>query len=309
MRIIYHNEGEDPALWLHRLHAALPEADIRPWPDGRNESADYALVWQPPTEMLAGRTELKAIFNLAAGVDWLLKMDDALPQNVPIYRLEDAGMAVQLAEYVVHAVLRRFRRFEEYEAQARRGEWAYLDPYDKSGFTVGILGMGVMGRRIAEALAHFGFPLRGWSRSEKHVPGVACFAGDAGFDAFLQDLSVLICVLPLTDGTRDILNAGCFARLKPGALLVNLGRGEHLVESDLLAALASGQITAATLDVVRAEPLPADHPFWREPRITLTPHMAGLTFADETVQQVAARIRALENGQPVTGLVDRNRGY
>lgn len=309
MRILYHNEGEDPALWLPRLSAALPEADIRLWPEGRNEPADYALVWQPPAELLAGRTELKAIINLAAGVDWLLKMGDGLPQNVPIYRLEDAGMAVQMAEYATHAVLRYFRRFDEYEVQARRKEWAYLDPIDKSNFTVGILGLGVMGRRIAEALAHFGFPLRGWSRSQKNVSGVACFAGDDGLDAFLQDLQAVICALPLTDATRDILHTGNLTKLRRGAFLINLGRGEHLIERDLLDALASGQIAAATLDVLRAEPPSADHPFWRYPRITITPHIGGLTFCEDTVRQVAEKLRALQRGEPVSGLVDRNMGY
>ncbi|NLC24236.1 MAG: glyoxylate/hydroxypyruvate reductase A, partial [Oxalobacter sp.] len=191
MRILYYNAGENPDLWLPRLEAALPEADIREWKAGDNAPADYALVWKPPRDMLSGRTGLKAVFNLAAGVDAILDRQHVLPENVPIIRLEDAGMAVQMAEYVTHAVLRYFRHFDEYDTFASRHEWHPLESADKAGFTIGILGLGVMGKRVAKALLHFDFPVRGWSRTPRQIDGVTCFAGNSERDAFLNGTSVL----------------------------------------------------------------------------------------------------------------------
>ena len=308
MRVIYYNEGEDNAYWLAGLRAALPQADFRLWLPGDEEHADYALVWNAPPAMLAHRKGLKAIFNLAAGVDKLLLMGNALP-NVPILRLEDAGMAVQMAEYATYAVLRYFRRFDEYEQQAEKREWSFLPSRNKRDFTVGVMGLGVIGSRIAQALLHFGFPVRGWSRSRKTLTGVHCLAGPAMLDDFLQDLSVVICVLPHTLETENILNQSAFTQLAYGAYLVNIGRGKQVVDEDLLAALASGQLAGATLDVCREEPLPKDHPFWPHPKITLTPHMAGETLRDETIRQVVEKLHAFERGEPVSGLVNRSVGY
>ena len=309
MNLIYFNEGEDNAYWLSGLRAALPQADIRLWLPGDSAPADYALVWKPPVEMLARRTDLKAIFNLAAGVDALLGMDDALPHNVPIFRLEDAGMAMQIAEYAAHTVLRYYRRFDEYELQARNQEWRFLEPPSKRDFTIGIMGLGTLGSRVAQAMQHFGFPVRGWSRNRKSVPGVRCFAGKDGLDEFLQETKVLICLLPLTAETSGILNRDTLGKLAYGAYLINLARGAHLIEPDLLAALASGQITAATLDVASQEPLPPEHPFWQHPRIILTPHIGAATLRDDTVRQVAEKLLAFHRGEPVSGIVDRTRGY
>ena len=309
MRIIYYNEGEDSAFWLSGLRAALPQAEIRLWLKGDDAPADYALVWKPPAAMLAGRTGLKAIFNLAAGVDALLDMGETLPQDVPVIRLEDAGMAIQVAEYVTHAVLRYFRRFDEYDMQARDHEWKFLSSHNKRDFTIGIMGLGAIGSRVAHALLHFGFPVRGWSRRRKSLAGVQCFAGDEALDDFLQDTKVLLCMLPLTAQTKGILNRDTIGKVAYGAYLINLGRGTHLIETDLLAALNSGQIAAATLDVFHDEPLLPDHPFWQMPRITVTPHMAAETFRDDTVRQITEKLLAFNRGEPVSGIVDRQQGY
>ena len=308
MKVIYYNDGEDNAYWLAGLRAALPQADFRLWLPGDNAHADYALVWEPPVEMLAGRTGLKAIFNLAAGVDRLLELGDGLP-NVPILRLEDAGMAVQMAEYASYAVLRHFRRFDEYEILASRRDWQYLPTPDKRDFTVGIMGLGAMGCRVAESILHFGFPVRGWSRGRKTLPGVHCFAGAERLNDFLDGLHTLICVLPLTTETTHILNHDTLGKLSFGAYLINLARGDHLVEADLLAALESGRIAAATLDVFHTEPLPPEHLFWQHPRIAITPHIGAATLRDDTVRQVAEKLRAFDRGEHVSGIVDRSTGY
>jgi len=310
MRILFYSQTDDPAKWLPALAAALPEADLRAWQEGDNDPADYALVWKPPAAMLQGRSDLKGIFNLGAGVDAILQMEDALPAGVPVIRLDDAGMAIQMAEYVTHAVLRYYRRFDLLDDRARAGEWRRdVRPFQKSDFPVGILGLGVLGAKVAQALLPFGFPLRGWSRSSKEVPGVECYAGDAGLDAFLRSTRVLVCMLPLTSSTDGILNRANLQKLNAGAYLVNVARGAHLVEEDLLALIDEGHVAGATLDVFRTEPLPKDHPFWTEPRITVTPHVAAFTLLDESVRQIAGKIRVLQRGEPVAGIVDRMKGY
>jgi len=308
VKVIYYNEGEDNAFWLAGLRAALPQAEFRLWLSGDDAPADYALAWSPPPEMLAGRTDLKAIFNLGAGVDKLLQQK-TLPANVPILRLEDAGMAVQMAEYATYAVLRYFRRFDTYEQQAQQREWRFLPANGKHDFTVGVMGLGAIGCRVAQSLRHFGFPVRGWSRNRKTLAGIHCFSGPDSLNDFLQDLRVLICVLPLTPETENLLDAKVFDNLAYGAYLVNIARGKHLVEADLLAALDAGQIAGAMLDVFREEPLLPDHPFWTHPRITITPHMAGETLRDDTIRQVVEKLRALERGEPVSGIVNRTTGY
>jgi len=310
MHILFYSPDNRPQPWLDDLAQALPEARLSVWREGDDVSAaDYIVAWQPPAALLRGRTGLKALFNLGAGVDAILQLGDALPPEVTIVRLDDAGMAVQMAEYVSHAVLRHFRRFDDYEAQNRAGIWQPLEPYRKQDFTVGILGLGVLGARIAASLAQFEFPLLGWSRSPKDLPGVRCFSGSDGLDAFLRRTRVLVCVLPLTAETTGLLDRDNLAKLQPGAYLINVARGAHVAEPDLLAAIKSGRIAGATLDVCRTEPLPPQHPFWQEPRITLTPHIAALTLRTESIRQIAGKILALERGETIAGIVDPTKGY
>ena len=218
-------------------------------------------------------------------------------------------MAIQMAEYVTHAVLRYYRRFDEYEKLASEKKWEMLEPWKRQDFTIGIMGMGVMGTAVAQTLAPFGFPIRGWSRHKKDIGYVDHFYGNNQLDAFLKGVRILVCLLPLTPETENILNKDTFRQLQKGAYLINLGRGAHLVEQDLLKALETGQIRAATLDVTREEPLDENHPFWKEDRISITPHIGGLTFCQATVEQVTRYIHAFEKGEHLSSLVDRNSGY
>ncbi|MCY1226365.1 Glyoxylate/hydroxypyruvate reductase A [compost metagenome] len=218
-------------------------------------------------------------------------------------------MAAQMAEYVTAAVLRYFRKLDAYAEQERAGNWKFLKPHRRADFTIGVMGVGTLGTHIARTLAGFGFPVRGWSRTARAIEGVSGFYGDAGQAPFLDGLRVLVNVLPLTPQTENILNAGLFARLAQGAYVINVARGQHLVEEDLLAAVQSGQVGGATLDVFRTEPLPAEHPFWQEPRITVTPHISALTLREDSIAQIAGKIRALRAGQPIAGVVDLQRGY
>ncbi len=316
MKILFHTpQANEFADWLISLERALPGAQVRAWKTGDTADADYALVWRPPRQLFAARTGLKAIFNLGAGVDALMSLEreapGTLPAGVPIVRLEDTGMAAQMAEYTTYAVLRYMRRFDEYELAQRQPEprWRELEPHARETFTVGVLGLGALGAHVAQALASLGLPVRGYSRSDKTLEGVDTFSGAANLDAFLDGLKVLVNLLPSTPETDGILNRRAFKKLARGAYLVNLARGAHVVEADLLDALAEGEIAAATLDVFATEPLPPDHHFWREPRVTITPHIAALTLREPAIEQIAQKIRALERGEPVGGIVDRARGY
>ncbi|BEL89315.1 glyoxylate/hydroxypyruvate reductase GhrA [Serratia marcescens] len=313
MNIIYYHPLFNAQEWLAGIKQRLPQAEVREWQRGDERPADYALVWRPPHEMLANRRDLKAVFALGAGVDAILdqerKHPGTLPAGVPLLRLEDTGMAQQMQEYALSYVLRYFRRFDEYQALQQRQEWQPLDPHSLDDFTIGILGAGVLGQSVARKLTEFGFSVRCWSRSAKRIDGVQSFAGEAQRAAFLDGVKLLINLLPNTPETVGILNRELFAQLSSGAYLINIARGAHLVEADLLAALEQGQLAAATLDVFAREPLPQDHPFWRHPRVTITPHIAAITLPQQAMDQIAANIRALEAGHAPAGVVDRQRGY
>lgn len=306
MRILFCASHTKAGPWLEALQAALPGADISEWRPGAAQ-ADHAVVWAPPQQFFDEQPELKGIFNMGAGVDALLAL--RLPPGALLVRLDDAGMSVQMAEFVCHAVIRHFRELDVLERETAAGRWGYRKPLARADFPVGIMGMGVLGTRVAQAIAHFEFPVNGWSRSGHAVQGVRTFAGAAQFDAFLAATRVLVCLLPLTAQTENILNRDTLSRLRPSAYLINVARGAHLVEADLLALLDEGRLAGAALDVFRTEPLPAEHPFWKHPRITVTPHTSARTLRDDTVAQIAGKILALGRGEPIAGVVDRQRGY
>jgi glyoxylate/hydroxypyruvate reductase A len=224
-------------------------------------------------------------------------------------RIDDGGMAVQMAEFVCHAVIRYFRELDVYEAESKRGVWAFRKPRRREDFTVGIMGLGVLGQRVAQAVRHFELPVRGWSRTPKQIEGMQCFAGEAQFDDFLSATRVLVCLLPLTPETEGIMNRRTLAKLPPQSYVINVARGSHLVEDDLIALLDSGHLAGAALDVFRTEPLPEGHPFWAHPKVTVTPHTSARTLRDESVSQIVRKILAMERGEPIAGVVDRNRGY
>lgn len=313
MELLLAMTGKDPEPWLTSLRQALPDARVRVWAEGDSALANYALVWKPAPAVLRGQGGLSAIFNMGAGVDGILDLDanhpGAIPQDVPIYRIEDAGMAAQMVEYACYATLRYFRRFDDYELQRRECLWKPLEPRVASDFVVGILGLGSLGAAVAAKLASFGLAVRGHSRTPKSVEGVHCFCGEASFDAFLDGVQVLINLLPNTPETRGVLGAKTFAKLGEDAYIVNLARGVHLVEDELMHAIRTGRISGAMLDVFSVEPLPSMHPFWTDPRITITPHISAQTLLDESIKQVARKIAAIESGLTPTGKVDLVRGY
>jgi glyoxylate/hydroxypyruvate reductase A len=309
MRVLLYFPGEALVRWTSALAALLPEAEVRAWSaDAPPFDADYVAAFKPPPELFARETHVRAVFNLAAGVEALLTVP-TLDPAVPIYRLEDAGMAEQMSDYASHAVLRWFRDFDRYAEQAARGEWKQLKPRRKRDFVVGILGLGQMGAAVARRIASLGFPVRGWSRTPRALERTEGFHGPSGLMPFLAGARVVIATLPLTPETRGILDRKAFAQMPEGSYVVNVGRGGLVVEHDLLDALGSGQLAGAMLDVFGTEPLPAGHPFWHHPRVTVTPHVSAVTLRDASLAQVADKVRRCHRGEVVTGRVDRERGY
>lgn len=312
MEIIFYHPTFDTQYWICELEKQLPGARVREWKAGDNRPADYALVWHPPVEMLQGRA-LKAVFALGAGVDSihskLRDHPDMLPLSIPLFRLEDTGMGRQMQEYAVSQVLHWFRRFDDYQALKLASRWQPLPEYRADEFTVGIMGAGVLGAKVAESLQPWGFPLRVWSRSRKSWPQVQSFAGQAELGEFLQGTRVLINLLPNTAETAGIINQTLLAQLPDESYVLNLARGVHVVEEDLLAALNSGKLKGAMLDVFSREPLPQESPLWAHPRVAMTPHVAAVTRPMEAITYIAETISRLERGEPVSGQVDRQRGY
>ncbi len=307
--LVFFSNTDDPAPWQAAIAAAVPSITFRVAPHtGPVDAVRYALVWKPPRGWLAQFPNLRAILSLGAGVDALLE-DPALPPGIPITRMVDAGMGRQMAEYATYAVMHFHRHMQRYSALQREGRWAPLEPVAAARFTVGIMGLGVLGAQAAQMVASLGYPVLGWSRTTKQLPGVEVLSGNDALPGFLGRTRLLLNFLPLTPATRGVIDAQLLAMLPRGAFVVNLARGGHLVEPDLLAALDRGHIAGAMLDVFEQEPLPATHPFWRHPAVVVTPHVAAVTQAEDAAAQVIANLQRLERGEMPVGLVDRGAGY
>lgn len=309
MKILFVAADPKPERWTDLIQQHLPDAEIQVWKPGNPSwGADYAIVWHPPAALFDKEPQLKALFNLGAGVDALVRIPN-LPRDLPIVRLEDAGMAVQMAEYVAYHVIGISRDMDYYRDQQAAGQWKLRRPIERSEWPVGVLGLGQIGQRVARTFAALDYPVCGWARSDHAIDGVRSFAGEAGLDGFLGQTRVLINTLPLTDSTRDLIDYSLLSRLRPDAVVINVGRGEHLVDEDLCRAIDEGKVARAVLDVFREEPLPSEHPFWRMPQVTITPHVSARTLREATVAQIAEKIVALEKGQSISGVIDIQRGY
>jgi glyoxylate/hydroxypyruvate reductase len=296
----------DPTPWVQGLQSAFPLATVSAWAPGA-APADHAIVWAPPQQFIDEQSGLQTLFNIGAGVDALLQLK--LPPSLKVVRLDDAGMSVQMAEFVCHAVIRHFREFDGYDADTQAGKWSYRKPRSRADFAVGVMGLGVLGERVAKALQVFEFPVNGYSRSPKDLPGIRCFSGAQALPDFLAATRVLVNLMPLTAETENILNHANLSQLQKGGYVINVARGKHLVDDDLLALIDNGHLAGAALDVFRTEPLPADHVFWQHPKITVTPHTSARTLREESIAQIVAKMQALQRGEPINGVVDHQRGY
>jgi glyoxylate/hydroxypyruvate reductase A len=311
-------DGPQAGEWLDALRLHTKTHELRIWPDAIGDPDDiaYACVWLAPHGLLARFRNLKAIINLGAGVDHLLA-DPGLP-HVPVARAAHPDLTARVTEYVVLHVLMHHRRQRLYEAQQRERIWRVHDQPAASEVSVGVMGLGVIGRHVAAALGRIGFQTAGWSRTPKAadsaLSGVETFHGRAGLDGFLRRTEILVCLLPRTRDTEGILNLALFRKLKRdgaagGAFLVNAGRGQLQIDADIVTALDEGTLAGCTLDVFPHEPLPPESALWLHPKVIITPHNAGDIAPRVFAPEVIAQIERFERGLPLENLIDRNRGY
>ncbi|MDP6952245.1 MAG: glyoxylate/hydroxypyruvate reductase A [Alphaproteobacteria bacterium] len=309
MALLFVSDFDDPVAWQEALAKAAPDLEFRVWPEaGDVNDIEVALVWQPPPGLLASLPRLRLVQSLGAGIDHLLA-DPQLPRTVPIARLVDPSLTRQMVTYVLLAALDHHRDMAAYRSAQAKGKWQPVLPQDPTACRIGVMGQGAIGAAAAQAFAALEFDVAGWSRSPKSVPGVSGYHGVDGLDAFLTRSDILVCLLPLTAETAGILDARLFAALPAGAYVINAARGAHMVDADLLAALESGHLSGAWLDVFHSEPLPADNPLWRHPAITLTPHIGGWVLPSSAATTIVENLRKARAGEPIDNILDLTRGY
>ncbi|MDJ0617654.1 MAG: glyoxylate/hydroxypyruvate reductase A [Calothrix sp. MO_192.B10] len=305
--IIY--EAENLELLITELKTSIPDIDVHIWPEVENpEKIEAIITWKPPLGIMSKFPNLKVIISLGAGVEDILR-DPNLPQDVPIVRIVEPCVTSRMTEYILLAVLRFHRQAFTYQRLQKAQHWKPLPISKTSSCYIGILGLGVLGTDAAQKLKTLGFPIRGWSRTPKNIDGIECFYGRDQLKLCLSKCRVLVCLLPLTLQTKGILNHETFSAMPCGSYLINVARGEHLVEKDLLEALDSGQLSGACLDVFSKEPLPENHPFWSHPQITITPHIATQTNSEYWTQPIVDAIHCIRAGQTLKNVVNYQQGY
>jgi glyoxylate/hydroxypyruvate reductase A len=306
--VLYRSDAARGRVWADIFAAEAPDVPFHVWPEtGDPACVEYLIVWQPSVELLASLPNLQVLFSVGAGVD---QIDlSHVPRHVPVVRMVESGIVSGMVEFATMAVLALHRNLVDYLGAQRAQKWRPLEVIPAAARRVGIMGLGVLGQAVLDALAPFGFVLSGWSRTPKDLPGVSCYFGADGLAPFLGRCDILICLLPLTATTRGILDSRLFAHLPRGASLINLGRGGHLDQPALLDALDSGRLSAAILDVCEPEPLPTGHPFWGHPRILITPHIASVTRPETAARVVLENIRRHRRGEPLRDVMDRTAGY
>ena len=307
-KILISAAGEDAA-WKEAMVARLPGAKIVTGDENYvPETIDYALFWKQPQGLIKTLSNLKAIFSLGAGVDHVVS-SPSLPADLPVIRLEDAGMADQMVQYHLYAALHFMRDFDIYSDQQAKADWTQHPVARISKCRIGVMGLGALGAAVATALSSLGFGVSGWSRSMKAIDGITTFAGKETLGEFLGQSDILICLLPRTTETENVLNSTTLSFLPKGAAIINAARGAMINEADLLRALDTGHLRGAFLDVAVTEPLPESHPFWDHPKIRITPHIAAETRIEESVEQIAENIDRINRGETPRGLVNRETGY
>ena len=309
MSILVISRDPMPEKLIALFRQKLPEQEFRVWPDvGDGADIEYALAWKPPAGELAKLPRLKAILSFAAGVDHLTD-DPLLPRHVPVVRAVSDASRLTMSSYCAAHVLRFHHRLDLYAEFQRQGVWKQVLPRDMADTPVGVLGLGALGLDLAQRLLALGFPVSGWTRTARNVDGVRTFSGSEGLLACLAASAVVVCLLPLAPGTQGIINARAFAAMPRDSHVINVARRGHVVVPDLIAALDSGHLAGATLDVFEPEPLPADSPLWRHPKVVVTPHTAGRMSSARVAQNMVEMLQYVTSGAPLQNVVDWDRGY
>lgn len=300
---------KDPTPWVTAINALAPEIDLRVWPeDGNKADVTFALVWAQPQGIFSQYPNLQVISSMGAGVDNLLQ-DRSIPPQATVVRMVDPRLVSQMGDYVLAAVLNHVRQFSDYGQYQQQRQWQPLPPRNLDQVTIGVMGLGQIGSAVAIRLSQLGFRVLGWSRREKAIADVRVFVGQQQQSDFLAASEILVCLLPLTAETENILNTETLSQLPQGSYLINVARGNHLVEEDLLSLINNNHLAGACLDVFRQEPLPQEHPFWIHPKITITPHIASLTDPVSVAPQIVENYRRMRSGQPLLNQVDIHQGY
>ena len=308
MSILIVSPGRDPKVWVRELRLQLPDHDVYVWTEDLEidkEKVDFAVSWKHPFGIYKDYPNLKVISSMGAGVDHITG-DPDIPENIIVTRIVDEQLTVDMSAFVLALIMSYLKNISFHHCNETWEPKKYLKVDDVQ---VGILGLGILGSGLAKVLRKNDFKVSGWSNSEKKMDGVLTFHGDSQLPEFLKNTNILVCLLPLTPETDSILNMDLFQQLPKGAYVINVARGEHLVEEDLLEMVQEGHLSGASLDVFRKEPLPEDHPFWKEPKIMITPHIASITDPRKVVPQVVENYRRLKAGKELINVVPRDKGY
>lgn len=307
LSLICPTKSPDP--WVAAINAIAPDIDLRIWPQDDDKSeVTFTLVWGQPQGIFSQYSNLQVISSMGAGVDTLLK-DASIPKHVSVVRMVDPRLVSQMGDYVLAAVLNHVRQLPVYGQYQLQRQWQPLQPRNVDDVTIGVMGLGQIGRAVATRLNQVGFQVLGWSRRAKSMENIQVFAGQQQLSDFLAVSEILVCLLPLTAETENILSTDTLGHLPQGAYVVNVARGKHLVEEDLLSLINNNHLSGACLDVFRQEPLPPEHSFWAHPKITITPHIASLTDPVSVAPQIVENYRRMTAGQPLLNQVDIQRGY
>jgi glyoxylate/hydroxypyruvate reductase A len=304
-----YTSDESAQHWQLEFDRQFPHLIVQDWLDIANpEQVKYGIVWKPTQAFFERFPNLTTLFNLGAGVDAILN-NAAVPKHIDIYRIEDGGMAAQMNQYFSYFLLHYFRDMDRYQQQQSLNQWQVQPFKAASSFRVGILGLGQLGSQLAQHLQSYGFDVAGWSRNKKHLNGVTSYAGPEELESFLNRTDALCCLLPLTPDTQGILNRKNLSNLPKGAVVINAGRGEHLIVHDLFQLLDENHLRGAVLDVYEQEPLHTESPLWQHPKVMMTPHSSAQSEYAPCVEKIGNTLQAITNNQTPSGLVDRSRGY
>lgn len=299
----------DPQPWIKAVEERNKDVEVEIYPQIKNKEAiKYALVWNHPPGVFQEFPNIKVIASMGAGVDHILR-DPALPKQAKVTRIVDEQLAKDMAEFVLALVLNQLRNLSLHRQFEQKGEWEPRNYRRIQEVKIGIMGMGELGSTAAKKLTTNGFTVSGWANSEKDIKDVKIYAGQEKLNTFLSESDILICLLPLTPKTENILNRDLFKELPKDAYLINVARGKHLVEDDLIEMIDNGHLAGAALDVFRKEPLPEDHPFWKHPKINVTPHIASVTKPSSVVSQVLENYERMKREEPLENVVKKDKGY